>query len=369
MNRAYIPLYKPVITQEMVTAAEDALKNERLILGESVHKFEQEFARFCGVKHAVATNSGTSALFLSLLAIGMRKGYEAVTTTMSFIATANVVLHTNAKPVLCDVNNYGNIDPASIKKAIRKKTKAIMPVHLHGYPAEMKEINEIAEKKNIMIIEDACQAHGATYNGKMVGSIGDIGCFSFNPMKNMTVGGDGGIITTNNSDIAKAVAELVDCGRKSPYHCDHSRIGYTARMNTINAAIGRVQLKYLNEWQRDREFLVKEYSRGIQDIKEIRIPQVTNNIKPGYNKFVILTKKQKKLMDYLLNNNIATDAHFSIPIHLQPVYKKLFKYKKGDYPAAERYAKTTLSLPLYPYMKLADIDYICQKINQFFNKK
>ncbi|MFH1393649.1 MAG: DegT/DnrJ/EryC1/StrS family aminotransferase [Candidatus Micrarchaeota archaeon] len=368
MAERYIPIYKPVMSQEMLAAAQGALLNERLILGESVYKFEEEFARFCGTKYAVSTNSGTSALFFSLLATGMRRGQEAITTDMSFIASANCVFHAEGKPVLCDVQKDGNIDPSKIGKLANGKTHALIPVHLHGNPAEMDEICEIAKEKGVFVIEDACQAHGAEYGGKLVGSIGDAGCFSFNPMKNMTVGGDGGMVVTDDQELAQKVRVLADTGRKSCYDHEHTCIGYTGRLNTVNAAIGRVQLRKLREWNEDRRFVASEYFKGLGGIDGIELPEEQKGRKSAYNKFVITVKEGRdRLKDHLWGLGIATDAHFRVPIHMHPIYKEL-GYGKKKYPGAEEYARTTLSLPTYPFMDLNDLDFVCSSIRQFFNK-
>lgn len=360
-----ILLSKSIVSDEMLLAAQDALLNERLILGESVYKFEEEFARYAGTKYAVSTNSGTSALFLSLLASGIGRGHEVITTDMSFIATANVALHAGAKPVLCDVNGHGNIDAPKIRKLVRKKTKAIIPVHLHGYPADMDDINALAGR-GITVIEDACQAHGAEYRGKRAGSLAEVGCFSFNPMKNMTVCGDGGMVTTNDANVAATVRELADTGRKTPYDCEHTSIGYTARLNTVNAAIGRVQLRHLDAWNEDRRWLAKEYLRMLRDIRGIELPPEEKGKLPAYNKFAIKAKERDGLKDFLWKRGISTDPHFSIPIHLHPAYRRLFGYKRGRFPAAEDYAATNLSLPTYPHMDAEDIAYVCDSIREFF---
>ncbi|HID72706.1 TPA: DegT/DnrJ/EryC1/StrS family aminotransferase [Candidatus Micrarchaeota archaeon] len=366
MAGTYIPMYKPVMDQEMLEAAKYSLLNERMILGESVYKFEEEFARFCGTKYAVSTNSGTSALFFSLMASGMTKGKEGVTTDMSFVASANCIFHAEGRPVLCDVKGSGNIDPSKMKKLLNGKTRAVIPVHLHGYPADMDEIVEMAESKDIPVIEDACQAHGAIYNGRMAGSMGHAGCFSFNPMKNMTVGGDGGMVTTNDQKLAEKVRELSDTGRKSCYDHEHTCIGYTGRLNSVNAAIGRVQLRYLKGWNEDRGYIADEYFKRLEGLDQIELPEEEEGKTPAYNKFVIRVKKDRdRLKDHLYKYEIYTDAHFKIPIHRQPIYKEL-GYGEKKYPGAEEYARTTLSLPVYPYMTNDEIGLVCDKVEEFF---
>ena len=256
-----ISLAKPVFDEEMKEAALDALQNERFVLGESVFKFEEEFAEYCGAKHAVSTSSGTSALQLSLLALGVERGDEVVTTSYSFVATANAALHIGALPVFADVNvGSFNIDPEAALERVTEKTRAVIPVHLYGFPAEMDSILEDSEEHRFSVVEDACQAHGASYFGRKVGSIGEVGCFSFYSSKNMTVCGDGGMVVTDSEEVAGKVARLRDCGRSS--HYEHDLIGYTSRLNTVNAAIGRVQLQRLDAWNRRRREHAKLYSRG-----------------------------------------------------------------------------------------------------------
>src|SRR5436305_1211041 len=248
-HRNPIPLATPIIDAEMKEAALAALENEKLVMGESVHKFEEEFARFCGTKYAVSTASGTTALSITLQALGISHGTEVVTTPFSFIATANAVLHAGAEPVFADVEDSGiNLSPGKARARVGPKTRAIIPVHLYGHPSAMDEFLKISLETGLKLVEDACQAHGAEFGSKRVGSIGEAGCFSFYPAKNMTVGGDGGMITTNNAELAEAAGSIRDCGRDKNSKYYMGRIGYTSRLNSINAAIGRVQLRRLHGW-------------------------------------------------------------------------------------------------------------------------
>lgn len=338
-----IPLEKTIISQEMVDAAADALTSEDLMFGESVYNFEDEFARFCGCDYGVSVGSGTDALLFSLIALGV-KGREVLTTPASFVATANVAVLAGGKPVFADIGKDNNLSPAEAAKAVGTKTKAMIPVHLHGYPAMMDGLCEIAEKKNIPIIEDACQAHGAYYKGERVGSIGRVGCFSFNPVKNMTVGGAGGIAVTNDEKLAKEIRTLADHGRKSIYSNVHPVIGYSSRINSVNAAIGRVQLRYIDEWNESRRSAAKKYYKLLKDIKAEAPPGETDEITPVFHKFAIKVKNRDRVMGELRNAGIDCDAHYPIPIHFQPTYN----YKKGSFPVAERFADTTLSLPMFP---------------------
>src|SRR3989304_4519960 len=236
-KRKVIPLAAPVFDEEMEAAAVNALRHERFVLGEDVFKFEEEFARYVGTRFAVSTSSGTNALQIALLALGISKGDEVVTSSFSFVASANAVLHAGGTPAFADIDAEDfNVDPAKMKKKVGKRTRALLPVHLFGYPCKMREITEIGKDCGLGIVEDACQAHGAESAGRKVGAIGDVGCFSFYPSKNMTVCGDGGMIVTDDEEGAKLAAKLRDCGRRAPQ--EHEVIGYTSRLNTVNAAIG-----------------------------------------------------------------------------------------------------------------------------------
>ncbi len=349
-----IQLSKPVFIEEMRDAAIDALQNEFFVLGESVYKFEEEFAGYIGTKHAIAVNSGTSALSLSLIASGIESGNKILTTPMSFIATANAVIHANGVPVFSDIeNDTGNIDPDLIID-IPNGTKGIIPVHLYGNPCNMDKIQEFMEK-GLFVIEDACQAHGAEYKGKKVGTIGDVGCFSFYSTKNMTVGGDGGMMTTNNEEIADKLRTLRDCGRISKY--EHNMIGYTARLNTVNAAIGRVQLRYLDEWNRKRRFAAKIYRKNLPE--DVLLRENGYNV---YHIFAIRSKNRDKIIGHLKKNNVGTGVHYPIPIHLQPIYRKLFGYKENNYPNAEQFSRGVVSLPMYPEIRKEHVEFVCEKV-------
>jgi perosamine synthetase len=367
VKNSKIPLADPVFNKEMKKAVIDAYQNERWLLGESVYKFEEEFAKYCETDYAISTNSGTTALHLSLIATGINNLNEVITTPASFVATANCIQYVGAKPTFADINilNY-TIDPKQIAKNIIQKTKAIIPVHLYGYPSNMDEIKDVIGHKQIFVIEDACQAHGAEFFGKKVGAIGDIGCFSFYPSKNITVCGDGGMITTNNEKIAKILIKLRDCGRVSKYV--HDVIGYTARLNTANAAIGRIQLKYLDIWNKKRRKNAQRYSKILVNIPELILPPCEEkNIKPAFYQYVIRTKKRDLLKDYLNKHNIECSINYPLPIHLQPIYKKLFNYKEGMYPNSELLSDTCLSIPMHQSLDTEQITFIGETIKNFMN--
>lgn len=360
----YIPLASPIFDDEMKDAAISALQNEKFVMGESVFKFEEEFAKFCDVKHAVSTSSGTFALQLSLQALGIKSKDQVLTTPFSFIATANSAYCTGATPVFADINpETFDISATKAKERLTNDVKAILPVHLYGYPANMDSLLELAE--NRAVVEDCCQAHGAKFRGKKVGGIGVVGCFSFYSAKNMTVGGDGGMAVTNDDGLARGIAKLRDCGRIS--HYEHDVIGLTARLNTVNAAIGRVQLQRLEGWNDKRRQIAKEYNKLLRDIAELELPpSETSEISPVYHLYVMKTKRRDELKAYLEKNAIQCGVHYPIPIHMQPVYKELYGYKEGDFPQSELAAKQVLSLPMYPTLTHSQVEEVSEKIHQFF---
>ena len=354
-----IPLFNPIFNKEMKEAALAALENEFFVQGESVKKFEEAFAKYIGTKYAVSTSSGTNALFLSLAALEVKSQDRIITTPMSFIATSNAILHANGLPVFSDIEEAsGNINANNIKIT---NEKGIIPVHLYGNPCDMDKILALKESnKDFFVVEDACQAHGASYKGKKAGSIGDVGCFSFYSTKNMTVGGDGGMVTTTNEELASKIKKLTNCGRISKY--EHDIIGYTARLNTLNAAIGLVQLKYLDKWNEQRRAAAKIYKQNLP--KEILLKEYGD---PSYYTFTIkasTNEQREKIMQTLTTNEIESGIYFPIPIHLQPVYKNLFNYKEGSFPITENFTKHILSIPIFPGITNDQIKLICEKINE-----
>ena len=369
IRKTKIPLAKPVFNKEMEKAAVNALLNERFVLGESVFKFEEEFAKYCGVDYAVSTSSGTDALQIALIALGVTRGHQVITSPASFIASSNVILHVNATPVFADIDlETYTIDAEQVERAISGKTRAVIPVHLYGYPADMDSINEIADKYGLYVIEDACQAHGAFYKGRRVGSLGDVACFSFYPSKNMTVAGDGGMLVTNDEKVASKAAKLRDCGRKSKYV--HDLVGFTARLNTVNAAIGRVQLKHLDEWNEKRRRNAQVYDRLLSDLDELILPpKGDNETWPVYHLYVIRTRHRDDLKEWLESNWIQCGIHYTLPIHLQPIYKQMFGFREGAYPRSEELCRTCLSIPMFPELTLSMINFVSEKIHEFFETR
>ncbi len=345
--RTRIPLMQPALDAEMMEAALLALQNEKFVLGESVYRFEEDFARFCGSRYAVSTGSGTAALQIALQALGVGAGDTVLTTPFSFFATANAVIHAGATPDFADVTSGDvNLSPEETLKRMTAGTGAIIPVHLYGRPCQMDEFCDLAEEKGLALVEDACQAHGADYKTRKVGSIGDAGCFSFYPSKNMTVAGDGGMIVTNSQELEEAARSLRDCGRETKYTM--SRVGYTSRLNTVNAAIGRVQLRNLEKWNADRRRIAALYRTELEGIPGLTLPPEDRDGTSVYHLFVIRTEARERIKAWLEKNGVETGIHYPVPIHLQAPYKRMSHYSEGMFPESERLAREVLSLPIYP---------------------
>ncbi|HIC76954.1 MAG TPA: DegT/DnrJ/EryC1/StrS family aminotransferase [Candidatus Dadabacteria bacterium] len=347
-----IPFFVPEFTKDMENAAIDALRNEKFVMGESVFKFEEEFARYTGTKFAISVNSGNAALQLSLISLGITEKSKVITSTNSFVASANCILMTGAKPVLCDINyDDGNIDI----KTTNEKPEAIIPVHIYGNPCDFDSIKSVSETHKAPIIEDACQAHGATFDHKKVGSIGDVGCFSFYPTKNMTVGGDGGMVTTNNEEIKKQIDSLRDNGRRT--RTEHDKLGFTMRLNTVNAAIGRIQLQTLDEKNKRRRELASLYKKFLGDDCMLdENPKGTS----VYHQIIIKHQKRDEIFSHLSKNNIGVAIHYPRPIHKQPLYENL----GYSLPISEKFSNEVLSMPSFPQLKDGDVKIICEKINE-----
>ena len=347
-----IPFFVPEFTKDMENAAIDALKNEKFVMGESVAKFEEEFARYIGTKYAISVNSGNSALQLSLLSLNIGKESKVITSTNSFIASANCILMTGSKPILCDINyDDGNIDI----KSTNEKPDAIIPVHIYGNPCDFESIKNVSETHKVPIIEDACQAHGAVYEQKKVGGLGDIGCFSFYPTKNMTVCGDGGMVTTNNEEIKNEIESLRDNGRKT--RTEYDKLGFTMRLNTVSAAIGRVQLETLEHKNKRRRKIASLYKKFLNEDCILNENQKGMSV---YHQIVLKHKKRDEIFSHLSKNNIGTAIHYPIPIHMQPLYKNL----GYNLPISEKFSNEVLSLPSYPGLEDDSIKVICKKINE-----
>jgi perosamine synthetase len=355
-----IPIAKPLLGKEELEAVREVFESGQLVQWKKVRLFEEEFAKYVGVKHAVAVSNGTAALDLALKALNVMPKDKVVTSAFSFVASANCVLYQGAKPIFADIDpKTFNIDPSDVAKKITARTKAIIPVHLFGQPAEMKELEEVAEEHKIALIEDAAQAHGAEYRGRKVGSIGIMGCFSFYPTKNMTTG-EGGIITTNNKEVAEKVRLLRDHGQADKYH--HVVLGYNYRMTEVSAAVGLIQLKKLDVFNERRRENAKTLTEGIQRIKGLTPPYIAEGVKHVFNQFVVRVEKDQplkrdKLAEQLKSMGVGVAVHYPLPIYKQPIYVEL-GYEKTNCPMAEDACKRVLSIPVHPAVSKKDIAYI-----------
>ena len=353
-----IPIAKPVIGKEEIDEVVKVLKSGMLAQGKKVEEFEKNFSEHINVKHSIAVSNGTSALHTALLSVGIKPGDEVIVPSFTFISTANSVLFCGAKPVFADINEDDfNIDVEDIQKKITDKTKAIIPVHLYGHPADMKAIMDIAEDKNLKVIEDACQAHGAEFDGKKVGSFG-IGTFSFYPTKNMTTG-EGGMITTNSDEIAEKSRLFRGHGMKIRYH--HEIMGYNYRMSDINAAIGIWQLKRLNENNAKRIENARLLTNGLKDIDGIITPKVMPKRKHVFHQYTIrvtddFKMSREELMKELKEKGIGSMIYYPIPIHKQKAY--LDMGFRAELPTTEKIVKEVLSIPVHPSLTKEEINYI-----------
>ncbi len=347
-----IPFFTSDLTKEMEDAAIDALRNENFVMGESVFKFEEEFAKYTGTKFAISVSSGNAALQLSLIGLGIKQDSKVITTTNSFIASANCIKMVGAEPILCDIHSDdGNMNI----KTTDEKPDAIIPVHIYGNPCDFNAVKEVSEQNEVPIIEDACQAHGAIYDQKKVGTLGDVGCFSFYPTKNMTVGGDGGMATTNNEELKNKIESLRDNGRKT--RVEHDKLGFTMRLNTISAAIGRIQLRLLDEYNHRRREIAKLYK---SELGEDYFLKENPNGKSVYHQIIFKHEKRDDIVSHLKKNNIGVGLHYPIPIHKQPLYANL-DYKL---PISEKFSNEVLSLPSFPRLKDDDVKIICETIKK-----
>ena len=354
------------IKEEIDEAIQRVLDTTSFIMGEELKKFEVEFARFCDVKYAIGVANGSDALILALRACGIGKGDEVITVPHTFISTAEAISIVGGKIVFVDIDpkNY-TIDVSKIEEKINERTKAIIPVHLYGQPADMDPIMKLAKKYNLKVIEDAAQAHGAEYKGKKVGSIGDVSCFSFYPGKNLGAYGDAGMITTNNEEIAEKVKLLRNHGRISKKY-EHKIEGYSSRLDNLQAAILRVKLRPLNKWNENRRRNAKKYNELLNNISGIITPYEAYYAKHVYHLYVIRAEKERrdKLREELKSKSIATGIHYPIPLHLQPAYSYL-GYKRGDFPITEKFSQEILSLPMFAELTDEQIEEIVEIIKNY----
>ncbi|TAY06869.1 DegT/DnrJ/EryC1/StrS family aminotransferase (plasmid) [Rhizobium leguminosarum] len=344
------------IKGEIDAAVLGVLASGQYVLGDEVAHFEHEFADYCNVKHAIAVNTGTSALHLALLAAGVGPGDEVITVPFTFVATVSAICYTGARPVFVDVEPVTlTMDPAEVEAKITPRTKAIVPVHLYGQMADMDAIKAIAERHSIPVIEDACQAHGAQYKGHRAGSIGLTGCFSFYPGKNLGACGEGGMVVTNDDDQAKTMRMLRDWGQEQRYH--HLLKGFNYRMDAIQGAILRVKLRHLEAWTEARRTHARRYSSLLAGSTVLTTPVEAADRRHVYHVYAIRSRDRDGLQRLLSAEGIPSGLHYPIPVHLQKAHADL-GYQAGDFPVSEAAAREVLSLPIYPEMPVRHVDQV-----------
>ena len=362
----YVNLQKQWLEErvELLPIIDKVLESAQLVGGDELDKFEENVAKLCGTKYACGLNSGTDALMLALALSGIGKDDEVITPPNSFIASTAAIVHIGATPVFVDVLPDQNIDPSKIEAAISEKTKAIMPVHLTGRMCDMDPIIDIAKKYGLKVIEDAAQSVGSKYKGKLSGSIGDVGCFSTHPLKNLNACGDGGFLTTNDEVIYNKSRSYRNHGMTNRNIVDH--FGSVTRMDNLQASILNYRLDKLEEVTQKRRINAKSYIDGINN-QDLFIPEEKDSEYNVYHTFVVQTKYRDELKEYLSQNKIDTAIHYPVPIHLQPAAKKL-GYKVGDFPVTEKQSKEILTLPVNQYLEKSDLERIIRAINQFESK-
>lgn len=377
------------LSEELNKVTLEVLSSANYIMGNNVIEFEKEFAEFVGVKHAISVGNGTDALVISLKAMGIGEGDEVITSPFTFFATAEAISAVGAKPVFVDATkDTFNIDVTKIEEKITKNTKAIMPVHIFGQAADMDEINEIAKKHNLLVIEDACQAIGGTYKGRNIGSLGDVACFSFFPTKNLGCAGDGGMIVTDNDDLATIIralrthgsgeqgqkafnlingieeevakAEVVNDTVYNPLKYYNYLIGFNSRLDAMQAAILRVKLKEIKKWNAKRREIVNIYNEALQN-EELVTPICKEGNEHVYHMYILQSENRVEILEKLKEAGVATGVYYPVPLHLQKVYKDL-GYKEGDMPVSEYLSHRTFAIPVYPELTEEQVKYIIEKI-------
>jgi dTDP-4-amino-4,6-dideoxygalactose transaminase len=348
---------------EIRQAVEDVLTDCNFILGRQVREFEQAFAAYIGVAHAVGVSNGLDALRIALAALDIGPGDEVIVPANTYIATALAVSALGARVVLvdCDASTY-NLDPAKLERAITSRTRVVIPVHLTGQPADMRPILEIAERRGLQVIEDTAQAHGARYYGQTCGSMGIAGCFSFYPAKNLGAAGDGGMIVTQNGKLAQRARKLCNYGEVVKY--EHAEKGFNARLDTLHAAILQVKLPHLDGWNHRRAQNAQRYRDKLARIPGVGLQSVLPDSTHVYHLFMIQVSRRDALRQFLQDRGVQTGIHYPTPIHLQAAYAD-HGWKKGDFPVAEELASRIVSLPMFPELTAEQIDYVCEQIGEF----
>lgn len=366
MNVPYVNLqaqHAP-IKGELMDAVSRVIDHSQFILGDEVTEFEERFAASCGTKHAVGVNSGTDALVLALRALGIGPGDEVLTPPNSFVSSTSCITLVGAHPVFVDVRADYNLDPELLEQKITPRTKAILPVHLTGRPAEMDSIMAVARKHNLSVIEDCAQAVGAKYKGKHVGSIGTVGCFSLHPLKTLNACGDGGVITFNDPGLHQEFKNLRNIGLQTRDNC--VVWSGNSRLDTMQAAILLVKMNYMEQWTEARRANAVTYRDRLADIPGIATPHDQEYERAVYHTFVVTTERRDELQKYLATKGISTAIHYPIPIHLQDVSADL-GYGPGSFPVSEKQAQMILSLPIYPELEPEQLEFVTDTVRSFYD--
>jgi len=361
------------IKNEIKSAIDEVMDSQYFILGPKVEELENEISRYCGVKYAVGVSSGTDALLISLMSLDIKPDDIVITTPYSFFATAGVIVRLGAKPVFVDIEpNTYNLDPDKLEEVLKKqpkyKSKCIIPVHLYGQCADMDRISAQARKYNVKIIEDAAQSIGAKDKEKSSGTMGDMGCFSFFPSKNLGCFGDGGMVITNNENLAEKIKILRVHGSKPKYY--HSLVGGNFRLDALQAAVLIVKLKYLADWTKKRQQNASTYNQLFEKNKLVglvRVPFVSPENFHIYNQYIIRVQRRDELLKFLKEQDIGTEIYYPVPFHLQPCFSPL-GYREGDFPEAEKASKETMAIPIYPELTVEQQEYVVMKIKEFYNR-
>jgi len=345
---------------EFLAAIGEVIDTSAFAGGPFVAKFEADFAAFCKIEHAIGLGNGTDALWLSLLALGVGPGDEVITVPSTFLATAEAITYTGARPVFVDIEEKTyTMDPALLEKAITPRTKAIIPVHLFGQVADMDPIMQVARKHGLAVIEDACQAHGAEYNGKAAGSIGDTGCFSFYPGKNLGALGEAGAVVTNSAELKQKIQMLRDHGQSRKYY--HAVVGWNARMDGFQGAALQIKLKHLAKGNEARRRHASQYDRILGGFEGVIIPRVAPGRVHVYHIYAIRVQRRDQVLQALASRGVSCGIHYPVPVHLQEAYSSL-GYARGSFPVAERCADEFLSLPMFPELTPEQVEYVGQEV-------
>ncbi len=364
INYIHLGIQHKEIKQDILDSIGKLLDNGQFILGEETQKFEERFATLCDTKYALGVGNGTDTMILSMRALGIGHGDEVITAPNSYLASASSIALAGATPVFADVREDYNINPIEIEKKITKKTKAIIPVHLTGRPADMDAIMKIAKANNLHVIEDAAQAVGAKYNNQAVGSFGITGSFSLHPLKNLGACGDGGVITTNDEALFSYLGKARTHGHSSRDEVDFW--SFNTRIDNLQAAILNVKFNELEKWNSRRRAIAALYREGLKSLP-LYLPTDTEKEYAVYHTFIIQTDRRDALMQFLSEQRVDTKIHYPVPIHLQKAAAYL-GYKKGDFPMTEKQCETILSLPVFPQLTDEEVNYVIEKINLFYKK-